>query len=50
MLAYYGLMRVGELTTGDHPVLAKDISVGTNRDKILIYLRTSKMHGKGVHP
>ena len=50
MLAYYGLMRVGELTTGDHPVLAKDISVGTNKDKILIYLRTSKTHGKEAQP
>ena len=32
-LAYYGLFRVGELAKGDHPVLAKDVEIGTNKRK-----------------
>ena len=44
-LAYYGLMRIGELTTGTHPVLTKDVYVGIEKDKILLILRTSKTHG-----
>ena len=50
MLAYYGLMRIGELTTGTHPMLAKDIHMGKNKDKILIMLRSSKTHGKESRP
>ena len=46
MLAYYGLMRVGELTTGDHPIKAKDVHIGKTKDKILLWLHTSKTHGK----
>ena len=38
LTAYFGLFRVGELTSGDHPVLAKDVSIGTNKDKILFCL------------
>ena len=29
--AYYGLFRIGELTSGDHPVLAQDVHIGTNK-------------------
>ena len=43
-LAYYGLMRIGELTEGDHPIKAKDIHIGVNKDKILLVLYTSKTH------
>ena len=42
--AYYGLLRVGEVAQGDHPVLVTDALIGTNKDKILFILRTSKMH------
>ena len=42
--AYYGLMRVGELTTGNHPILATDVHIGENKRKILFILRTSKTH------
>ena len=41
--AYYGLFRVGELTTGEHPVLAKDVHIGFNKKKVLL-------HGKNVLP
>ena len=49
-LAYYGLMRIGELTSGPHVVKAKDIHVGKNKDKILIILHSSKTHGKESLP
>ena len=45
VLGYYGLLRVGEMATGDHPVKAKDVHVGKNKQKILIVLFTSKTHG-----
>ena len=45
--AYFGLFRVGELTKGDHPVLARDVHIGSNKRKILFILRTSKTHGRG---
>ena len=48
--AYFGLFRVGELTSGNHPVLAKDVQIGYNKKKILFILRTSKTHGKNVPP
>ena len=41
-LAYYGLMRIGELADGEHSVKAKDVHIGTNKDKILLVLYTSK--------
>ena len=46
LLGYYGLMRIGELTMGSHPIKAKDIHTGMNKDKILILLHSSKTHGK----
>ena len=48
-LAYYGLMRVGELTQGDHPVKACYIHIGMNKDKIMLVLYTSKTHERGNH-
>ena len=50
MLQYYGLMRVGELASGAHPVLAKDIHSADNKDKILLILYSSKTHGKESSP
>ena len=45
--AYFGMFRVGEITTGDHPVKVNDVQIGENKDKVLFILRTSKTHGKG---
>ena len=50
LLQYYGLMRVGELASGNHPVLAKDIHSADNKNKILLMLYTSKTHGKNSYP
>ena len=50
--AYYGLFRVGELTSSKdgHGVLAKDVQIGFNKKKIMFILRSSKMHNKGARP
>ena len=50
--AYYGMFRVGELTqnSGGHAVTARDVSTGTNKNKLLFILRSSKTHTQGEHP
>ena len=50
LLAYYGMMRVGELTMSPHTAKAKDVSVGSNKDKIMITLFSSKTHGRESKP
>ena len=49
-LAYYGLLRVGELTQGTHTVRAKNIHIGENKDKIMLVLYSSKTHGREPKP
>ena len=49
-MAYFGLFRVGELTTGSHPVMVGDVHIGENKNKFLFILRTSKTHGHSVKP
>ena len=36
--AYYGLLGVGEVTSGSHPVLARDMHIGNNKNKMLFIL------------
>ena len=48
--AYFGLLRVGEITAGSHPILAKDVHTGRNKNKILFILHSSKTHGKESKP
>ena len=50
MFGYYGLMHVGELTQGDHVVLAKDVHMATNKQKILVVLHSSKTHKAESRP
>ena len=52
LLAYYGLMRVGELADGDHTLKAIDVHQSTSegKDKILIVLHTSKTHTRADLP
>ena len=45
LLGYYGLLRIGEMAKGDHPILAKDVHIAQNKDKLLFILYTSKTHG-----
>ena len=48
--AYYGLLRIGEVAKGDHPVLTRDVRIGINKKKLLFILRTSKTHNKSDIP
>ena len=48
--AYYGMLRVGEITSGEHPVRVFDVHVAGNKNKILFILRTSKTHWKDSKP
>ena len=45
-VGYYGMFRIGELTSGDHAVKADDVHMGTNKDKFMFVLWTSKTHWK----
>ena len=49
-IMYYGLLRVSEVTSGSHPVLASDIQIATNKKKILLILYSSKTHSKASTP
>ena len=49
-LAYYGLMRIGELAISEHVIKAKDIHKANNKNKILIVLYSSKTHNKRNKP
>ena len=49
-LAYYGMMRVGELTYSQHCLKAGDLHVAHNKNKILVVLYTSKTHGLESRP
>ena len=48
--AYYGMLRVGELTKGPHVILAKNVHIGTNKRKLPFFLETSKTHDRSVKP
>ena len=43
-------MHVGELTASPHVLHAKNIHIGTNKNKILLILYSSKTHGKANRP
>ena len=48
--AYYGILRISEVTTSEHPVKAVDVHVAENKNKFLFILCTSKTHGLGDKP
>ena len=48
--SYYGMLRIGEVLTGDHPVKAWDVHLADNKKKLLFILRTSKTHWTDSHP
>ena len=47
---YYGLFRVGELTDSQHIVKVCDVHIGSNKNKVLFVLRSSKTHGMNMFP
>ena len=44
--AYYGLLHIGKIAAGSHPILATDVQIGTNKKKFMLILRTLKTHWK----
>ena len=48
--SYYGLLRIGEVAKGNHPVLARGVHVGQNKKKFLLLLRMSKTHCEDDKP
>ena len=50
LVLYYGLLRIGEVTTGNHPILAKDIYYSDTEKKLMFVLHSSKTHGKESNP
>ena len=48
--AYYGLLRVGEVAQGAHPILARDMQLASNKQKALFILRSSKTHCESDMP
>ena len=52
MFMYYGMLRVGEVAKakGGHTLKAMDVHTGTNKNKILLVLYTSKTHGLESRP
>ena len=49
-ISYYGLLRVGEVTYSPHVLQARDVQIGTNKDKIQLVLYSSKTHDTGSRP
>ena len=49
-MCYYGLFRVGKLAFGEHQIKAKDVHLAYFKDKILVYLYSSKTHGTYNRP
>ena len=52
LLAYYGLLRVSELTNtkSNHAIKACDVHTNDDNTKLLIVMRSSKTHGKRDKP
>lgn len=50
VMGFYGMLRVGEMASGDHPILARDVHFNHRLKKVQIILRTSKTHGLGDQP
>ena len=48
--AYYGLLHIGEVSASPHVLLAKNVHVGVNKNKILFIFMTSKTHNEGDKP
>ena len=48
--AYYGLLRIGEIAKRPHVILADDVHIAENKQKMLFMLKTSKTRGRGDKP
>ena len=50
LISYYGLFRIGEITDSQHAIKAINVHKGNNKNKILIFLYSSKTHGRESRP
>lgn len=50
VLGCYGLMRISEITKGEHALLACDVNYAKNKRKVTLYLRSSKTHTRSDQP
>lgn len=50
VMGFYGMLRVGEMASGEHPILARDVHFNSRLKKVQVILRTSKTHGRGDQP
>ena len=50
LVAYYGMLRVGEIAQGPHVIKAKDVHESKTSNKLLFILYSSKTHNKGNRP
>ena len=48
--AYYGLLRIGEIANGDHPIKVTNVHLSKDRTQLLVILYTSKTHGRRHRP
>ena len=48
--AYFGLIRIGEVTQSQHILKAKDVQIADNKNKMLLILYLSKTHDKESKP
>ena len=48
--AYFGLLRVEEITDSEHVLKAKNVHIGQNINKLRLVLESSKTHGKDRMP
>ena len=50
LVAYYGLMRIGEYTKSPHALRAVNVHEAQNKRQYTIFLYSSKTHSLGSHP
>ena len=50
LVAYFGLLRIGELCQGEHVIKAVNVHVAENKQSVLFILYSSKTHGPGDRP
>ena len=46
MAGYCGMLPIGELTSGAHPILADNVYVDSAKENLQIILHSSKTHSK----
>lgn len=49
-VAYFGMLRVGEMVNGDHQVLRENLHFAKNKKKVTLLLTSSKTHTKMDKP